>query len=406
MPAAEPNGFNFSIEHINGHLKTLIDTDPAIKRFALRVYRKSESERTVKIYVQQVILFTRWLGKAPADALRSRLDWEAILNDYIDYLNIERRMASGSVFLAIAAVKKWLEVNGAAEKDGLKGVEMPKVYRTERDRLPTKEELRHILNGANLTDRSMALILVSSGIRIGALVELKFKHVKMDLDCPMITVGTEFSKNRQGYITFMSPEAKVTLQQYVKERELNGEKVSAESYVIAKGRPAGGKMRTGGAAHRWAVLLKKADRAAKTGVSERTRKGGKWYQIHIHTMRKYFKSWASLSGVPSDLVEAFMGHRAGIEQAYFLPDLESANNPEVIKKALEEYRKAIPALTIFSDEEKIKRLEAQVNEQAAALQKEREDEAARQKSFADQMEEARKTMEEMKKALEAMRKRS
>ncbi len=406
MPAAEPNGFNFSIEHINGHLKTLIDTDPAIKRFALRVYRKSESERTVKIYVQQVILFTRWLGKAPADALRSRLDWEAILNDYIDYLNIERRMASGSVFLAIAAVKKWLEVNGAAEKDGLKGVEMPKVYRTERDRLPTKEELRHILNGANLTDRSMALILVSSGIRIGALVELKFKHVKMDLDCPMITVGAEFSKNRQGYITFMSPEAKVTLQQYVKERELNGEKVSAESYVIAKGRPAGGKMRTGGAAHRWAVLLKKADRAAKTGVSERTRKGGKWYQIHIHTMRKYFKSWASLSGVPSDLVEAFMGHRAGIEQAYFLPDLESANNPEVIKKALEEYRKAIPALTIFSDEEKIKRLEAQVNEQAAALQKEREDEAARQKSFADQMEEARKTMEEMKKALEAMRKRS
>ncbi len=393
MVANETNGLNFSIEHINGHLKTLIDTDPAIKRFALRVYRKSESERTVKIYVQQVILFTRWLGKAPADALMSKLDWEAILNDYIDYLNIERRMASGSIFLAIAAVKKWLEVNGAAEKDGLKGVEMPRVYRTERDRLPTKEELRHILNGANLTDRSMALILVSSGIRIGALLELKFKHVKMDLDCPMITVGAEFSKNRQGYITFMSPEAKATLQQYVKERELNGEKVTDESYVVAKGRPAGGKMRPGGAAHRWAVLLKKADRAAKTGVSERTRKGGKWYQIHIHTMRKYFKSWASLSGVPSDLVEAFMGHRAGIEQAYFLPDLESANNPEVIKKALEEYRKALPALTIFSDEEKIKQLEARLDEQSQTIEEQKRELKALAEQTLTVLEESRKALE-------------
>ncbi len=398
MAATESNGFNFSTEYINGHLKSLIATDPTIKRFALRVYRKSESERTVKIYVQQVILFMRWLGKTPEAALKSKLDWEAILNDYIDYLNIERRVASGSVFMAVVAVKKWLEVNGVVEKGGLKGVEMPKVYRTERDRLPTKEELRHILNGANLTDRSMALILVSSGIRIGALLELKFKHVKMDLDCPMITVGAEFSKNRQGYITFMSPEAKVTLQQYVKERTLNGEKVTDESYVIAKGRPAGGKMRPGGAAHRWAMLLKKADKATKTSVSEKTKKGGKWYQVHIHTMRKYFKSWASLSGVPGDLVEAFMGHRAGIEQTYFLPDLESANNPEVIKRVLEEYRKALPALTIFSDEEKIKRLEEQVSEQAAAIETQKRD-------FSEQIGAAKKTMEEFRKMLEKAQRR-
>ncbi len=66
--------------------------------------------------------------------------------------------------------------------------------------------------------------------------------------------------------------------------------------------------------------------------------------------------------MPSDLVEAFMGHRAGIEQTYFLPDLESANNPEVIKKVMEEYKKAVPALTIFSDAEKIKELEARIND--------------------------------------------
>jgi hypothetical protein len=145
------------------------------------------------------------------------------------------------------------------------------------------------------------------------------------------------------------------------------------------------------------MLLKKADKAEKTSVSERTKRGGKWYQLHIHVMRKYFKSWAALSGVPGDLVEAFMGHRAGIEQTYFLPDVESANNPEVIKKVLEEYRKALPALTIFSDEEKIKHLEEQVEESKAQLEKQREDMDRQRREFDAKLERMDKIFEDFKR---------
>ncbi len=73
---------------------------------ALRIYRKSESGLSLKSYVERVQYFTTWLKLSPDVALKSNLDWEGVLNDYIDHLNIERRLSGNTINISITAVKK------------------------------------------------------------------------------------------------------------------------------------------------------------------------------------------------------------------------------------------------------------------------------------------------------------
>lgn len=79
-------------------------------------------------------------------------------------------------------------------------------------------------------------------------------------------------------------------------------------------------------------------------------------------LESIFKTWATLSGIPSDVVEAFMGHISGIKHVYFLAGVDSLENQEVIKILRKEYEKAVPYLTINTSEEDVKRLEEKIED--------------------------------------------
>ncbi|MCS7365184.1 MAG: tyrosine-type recombinase/integrase [archaeon GB-1867-035] len=104
------------------------------------------------------------------------------------------------------------------------------------------------------------------------------------------------------------------LLQYLRERELNGEKITPESYIIVKQRSRGHPIRIHTAEKRWHKLLILANRA------ERKRR---WYNIRLHTLRKFFKTYATFSGLSSELIELFMGHaQTTMRHIYFLPELK------------------------------------------------------------------------------------
>ncbi len=66
------------------------------------------------------------------------------------------------------------------------------------------------------------------------------------------------------------------------------------------------------------------------------KKSNKWYELHIHILRKYFRS--SFIGDDASYRERWMGHKGlDLDMSYI-----KADEP----KHLEEYRKAIPHLTI------------------------------------------------------------
>ncbi|MCD6360321.1 MAG: tyrosine-type recombinase/integrase [Armatimonadetes bacterium] len=171
-------------------------------------------------------------------------------------------------------------------------------------------------------------------------------------EIPVVTVPQELLKGKVGgHITFLTPECFKYIKLYLKHRIESGEELSENSYLIVAKRGKGkGKPITIQMANcRFQDLVK------LLGFQE---KGRRWYKLRPHGLRKYFKTWCELSGVPSLIVEFFMGHKMGIQGVYFAPiDVEEIENPELIHKFKEEYKKAITNLTISDVEAKLKELE-------------------------------------------------
>jgi integrase len=102
--------------------------------------------------------------------------------------------------------------------------------RTAEDRAYTKEGIRKMLDKCDERKRVMILLLASTGIRIGALPLLKFRHltkVKHDINQLAMHEGTSSQ-----YVTFCTPEYTRAIDEYNEYRIRYGENLTPESPLI------------------------------------------------------------------------------------------------------------------------------------------------------------------------------
>lgn len=304
--------------------------------------RRMGSERSVENYVKAIRRFVAYLGFSdPETALQKLLSGEidalARADQFIDYAL--QKYAHATVRNFLFGIKKWYEVNGV--KAEWEKIELPTSTETsETDRSPSKEELKTLLTHASGSrDRATILILTSSGLRLGTLLSLKVGNVNFDYpDVACIKVerqrGRKFVGKRsrgQGkvFYTFITAEAKEELKKYLEERKRAGEKLTSESPLIGDVYHKGKFLTIEDFQRVWYRLLKRA------GLGE---KSNKWYKLHLHTLRKYFRS--NCIGVDPSYREHWMGHKGGyLDDSYFRAEEE---------RHLIEYRKAIPHLTVYS----------------------------------------------------------
>ena len=180
-----------------------IDESESLKRLALRVFRIGGSPGTVDYYVLLTVKFCEWMKKPPDEAIKSEENWPSLINSYLDHLIVEENKARGTAVLSVAAVSKWLKVNGVAFNHDL--IETPKIWCVERDRIPKKSELKKILSYANLAEKVQVLTAVSSGLRVSSMLKLRLKDVLLDRNIPVVVLSPEMAKDRpdKGFITFL-----------------------------------------------------------------------------------------------------------------------------------------------------------------------------------------------------------
>jgi integrase len=407
---------DFQAKGIRPWIRRKIEADKSLRKLASRVLARGGSGYTAQNYVKDVSSFCVWLKVSPDQALASKYDWPALVNEYLDYLYAERKLAPSAGPRAYAAIKKWLAINEVLSSRDLAWdkVELGRTERVETEELPNKETLRSILASGDLAEKTLALIAISSGLRIGSILQLQLKHIDLEREVPLVSPPPETTKNRRRFHTFISPEAKEVLLQYLKDRELRAgtirkdvaahrlklppgfeERLSIgpDSYVIVAERPLGEPItQINSGDRRWINMVRRA------GFDK---KGKTWHTLHFHVLRKYFKTWTTVSGVSSDLVEYFMGHRASIRQVYFIPEGVERPPEEIIKRLEEEYRKALPALSITSETETVKKLEAQVEEQRKELEKDRARFETEKESWETKLEALTRQVNERDKKVEA-----
>jgi len=312
---------------------------------------RTGSESTADTYVRRLDVFFKWLSQTPEQFLEGieseEIDVVRTLNQFLDDLH-ERGRAPSTQAGHISAIKKLVEVN-IDTTINWKRVELPKLRPVEEDSVPTKDVIRKVLLHADSKERAVALVAASSGMREGTLTKLSIRDLDLESepDIGIVRVPADKSKGKVKYVTFFSPEAREALEAYLVTRDTLG----PEDPVFAT-RIGGFYSRPDKLARRWLTPLKKA------GLDQTSRK---WRDYRFHVLRKFFRTAMEYAGVSKSYRERMLGHAGDyLDSSYFGPEFE---------KLCEQYRKAIPHLTVeeFVGEERMKSLEEELAETREAF---------------------------------------
>lgn len=263
----------------------------------------TRSKNTEITYLKSLKNFFQQMNVSDPDAFvdnlkRRQTDATQLYKDYVINL-ASKNLAPKSVATWAAAVKKFFLANGIEVKP------IPiKVYPVHEDVLPSKEDLKKVLELSTLKAKVCVLILASSGLRVGELHQLKVGDVNLEKNPPTIRVKGIGAKERKARVTFISSQAKEALNEYL-ERRMSVEKLKPESPLIA---------RDDGSAMSYQNLQFILNNAFKK-IAKKT---GKRYSLHPHSLRKWFKTQLIASGVPGPIVDRLVGHSRYLASEYEL----------------------------------------------------------------------------------------
>jgi integrase len=219
----------------------------------------------------------------------------------------------------------------------------------------SREQIAKMLQICDERQKTIVFMLASTGIRIGALPELELKHIEKISDLYRITVYDG------EYYTFCTPECSKAIDNYLEYRQRYGEKLTPNAPLIREmfDRDDQLKARNPKPLKRFGVITLIRDLLRKAGIQEvhHLTEGGelktsgqvrKDIPLH-HGFRKFFNTALMNSDVHPSFKKLLMGHSVQLDEVYYDKGSEKST-----AKLLEEYSKAIDALTI-NDENRLRK---------------------------------------------------
>jgi integrase len=230
------------------------------------------------------------------------------LDDYVGALK-DQMYSPGHISNCVKAVKALFRQNGLELRLPYK---LHK-YTVSRDRAPTPEEIERMTELANLRDKIVVLMLALSGVRVGTLCKLQYRHIRNDIERGIVPihihVEAEITKGKYSdYDTFVGKEASDLLNAYLEARRNGGlpnkippESINDETPLIRDEHAKIVKPLTPSQVYN--IVHKLISQAGLLGS-----KTGKRYQVRPHSLRKFFRTQLASLGVQTDYIEYMMGH--------------------------------------------------------------------------------------------------
>jgi integrase len=307
------------------------------------------SQSTKKAYKIHLSVFCRYHNTDPDSLVKLKPEQIKIMVlNYVIHLKKVAKPSSGkartgelsvnSVKAYLAGIQSFFESNDIV----LNWKRIAKYYPeqvTNNLRAYTKEEISKLLSLADLRDRCLILLMVSTGMRVGAIKSLKLKHItrlRHESNIGLVSVYPESKDHR--YNALMTYECMAAIDQYIDYRRKQHEKITAESYIIRD---------------KFATFSKSTNRP--NPITENTinkqmkfllKKAGLPYdQLQPdHSFRKFFNTCLMNSNVAYSFKELLMGHSVKLDDVYYDKDSETSR-----QKIIVEYMKALESLTISEE---------------------------------------------------------
>ncbi len=327
---------------------TLRQSSQLIETFLFSI----SSKQTQKLYLRYIKYFEDYQqGRRIEDLLN--LDTKAIEEIIIRYIVFmrENNLSFNSIHGRLSAIYSFLELNDITlNRKKLKKF-VGESMKTIKDEAYTHQDLLKMFEFSSFRTRLIIAIFTSTGIRKGALTELRLRHLKKIPQYNLYQFAI-YENSKEEYITFCTPECASMIDEYIERRKRAGEKVTQESYLIRNEFDFN---------RRYLVRTVKPLIVNSLGnVMDRLLMNSELKQINpkvenyhykrhtkatFHAFRKYFNTCLANCDVNLAVKERLMGHSIGLDDSYFRP---------TEKQLLTEYMKAVNELTI-NEENRLKK---------------------------------------------------
>ena len=275
--------------------------------------------------------------------------------------------AGKTVRLAWSAVKRWFHDHRTRVAVPLRDVRLDKTWLSY---IPTREDVRLLLDECDLMYRVLVALLAFSGFRQSDAVSLQYKHIKASLEAKdeVVTIIKQQQKTGLWYFTFLAPQGVAYVREFLLMRQRNGETVTDETYIVSR---TGRRSRPDSVKKQLRRLIWRTVGQHPTGEDFRKFTG--------HALRKYFRR--IVGSVGESTAEFLMGHREGIESMTAtyagLRDLDR----EAIAGLKAQYVRLLPQLETEMTDLSVKARIQQLEEREAEFRKLQEEQAAMQEEM-------------------------
>ena len=305
------------------------------------IYVISHSHSSVRVYglaIQHFMEFCEHKFNLPLDEMivqmkEGSVDPYHAIKDLVIFLD-----KNGS---KPASIKSWMPgIKGFLRHHGIKIytedfksiVKLPKKIHYREEPL-TKEILVHVLNNVNPRMRVMILVAVSSGMRLGEILQITVSDIDFQSTPTKIKIRAETTKTRESRETFLTQEATNVLKDYLKKNFGWIDGISnielGEKIIFGKTKNHNDKK-----PKEWMKPTPHRSAVSSVGASlqkqlrdvpelSKLNENGV-HSIHFHAFRKFFRTTVG-NTVGRDYAEALMGHHFYLDTYYNLHEKERIN---------------------------------------------------------------------------------
>ncbi len=234
---------------------------------------------------------------------------------------------------------------------------LPRAKNYSDDRIPSIEEIRKLLEYPDRRLKAIIYTLASSGIRLGAWDYLRWGHIR-PINKQEETVVAKiivYAGEEDEYFSFISKEAFQAVKEWMDYRELSGEIIDENSWLMRDLWDTGivqGKGLVTKPNKLTSIGIKKLINRAiwAQGLRKKLENGKKRHPFQaIHCYRKWFKTRCEIAAMKPINCEILLAHNVGISSSYYKP---------TERELLEDYLKVVNLLCIDREN----KLQIQLNE--------------------------------------------
>ncbi len=318
------------------------------------------SKLTADVRLRRISFFCRQHNISPRDLVNTGREnvrrLEDLLHDCVTEMET-KQYAPGYIDNTIKAIRSWLSYNYIELKRKIKIANATIPVTLQDEKIPSKQELKEILNAATRRGRASISLMAFAGLRPQVLGkddgsdalrisdmpdlvmeqnEIRFKRIPA-----MIVVRPSLSKAGHRYITFLASQGCQYLLGYLKSRIVEGECIAGDLPVISVSK---GHDKMGGRTSSPIITTKSITSEIREAITSVTK-------ARPYVLRSYFDTQLLLAESHGRIAHAyrqfFMGHKGDMEARY------TTNKGRLSDEMIEDMRRTFQQSEQFLSTEEI-----------------------------------------------------